>query len=81
MPWGGGLGVRGGVGFPGTGECWKLEMPWVPDWVWLPGPRGDMLATSVFICLGPELGNRPGLEPPMLTMPGPGNCAPGPPVC
>ena len=73
--------MRGGVGLPGTGECWKLEMTWAPDWVWPPGPRGDMLGTSVLICLcpGPELGNMPGLEPPMLTMPGPGNCDPGPP--
>ena len=33
------LGVRGGVGLPGTGLCWKLDSP--------PPPRGDTDGTSV----------------------------------
>ena len=59
----GALGVRGGVGLPGTGECWKLPPPaLLPP---APPPRGNMLGTSVLM----RPGNIPGLEPPMLTMP------------
>ena len=73
------FGVRGGVGLPGTGECWKLEMTAGPPpgvgW----GPRGDMLGISVLMRLSPGWpeGKMPGLEPPMLTrgLPPP----PGPP--
>ena len=45
------FGVRGGVGLPGTGECWKVEMA---------VPRGETLATSAFT---PRtgLGKEPGL--------------------
>lgn len=60
----GALGVRGGVGLPGTGECWKLPAPPCPPPVLPPPPLGDMLGTSVLM----RPGNMPGLEPPMLTM-------------
>ena len=44
------FGVRGGVGLPGTGLCWKLE----------PVPAlGDMLGTSVLM----RAGKMPGLDP------------------
>ena len=57
------LGVRGGVGLPGTGLCWKLEMA-VPPPPPPPPPRGDMLGTSVLI----RAGKMPGLELPSPTL-------------
>ena len=81
MQWLGALGGRGGVGLPGTGECWKLEMTAGPPpgvgW----GPRGDMLGISVLMRLSPGWpeGKMPGLEPPMLTRGLPPPPPPGPP--
>ena len=55
------FGVKGGVGLPGTGECWKLEMP--PELggplptVFGPPPRGDIEGNSVLLFI------LPGLEP------------------
>ena len=49
------FGVRGGVGLPGTGLCWKvLAAP----------PLGDMLGTSVLM----RAGKMPGLVPPSPTL-------------
>ena len=44
------LGVSGGVGLPGTGLCWKLDMF---------APRGDTEGTSVLTVV-PRPGNSPG---------------------
>ena len=56
------FGVRGGVGLPGTGLCWKLEMADPPPPPPPPGPpapaRGDMLGSSVLM----RAGKMPGLE-------------------
>jgi len=46
------FGVSGGVGLPGTGECWKLDIP--------PPPLGETVGTSVFTPLA-GLGKEPGL--------------------
>ena len=63
------FGVRGGVGFPGTGLCWKLDIP-------APPPRGDTVGTSVFT----RPGKMPLGPPPIPPIPPPlgGKGPPGP---